>query len=669
MNKFKKTIVAVSAVTMMLALFAVPANVQAKTMAELEAEITALMAQISKLTGSTTTTGGSSYTFTRDLTIGSTGTDVMELQKFLNGKGFTINASGAGSAGQESTYFGSLTASALAKYQASKGIAPAVGYFGPMTRANVNAMGGSTTPGTTPGTTTPDSTDLEGDAGSVDSYDLQSEFNNEDVGEGEEEVEIQSFEVETDDGSDLDFTSMKVWFENQNTGSSEDFDDYAESVQIWLGSELVGEADVDSFSADDSDSDGSDEWTKSISLDSAVIKAGETDEFTISVTAVNSIDSADHDSDDWDVDATNIRFEDASGAVISEDPALAVTAFNFGTFAASADIEMKVSLDNDSPDSQVINVDASNETSGVELMKFTIEAEGSDIEVNDIPVLLTVSQPTVTDDVDFITNSLILTVDGETYTESVTTSSASAVATVTFDDLGITINKGEELSFTVSADINDTQASEFVDGDTLKAELTAAIVNAIDADDEEGDSISDDDATGTALGDEMAFYDVGIMVTLVSTDEGAVDGGVNAYDGTGTFTIKYKVEAFDGTIYVSDADTATVASTIPDATISAGVRYLVDGAGTATTENLSTVVTFSTSDGATDSGVTNGVELADGETSEFTLTATRTNDTAGDAGLYRVLLKAITWSTSDASTQNVYDFDLEDYKTDSVSIN
>ncbi|MDQ5889574.1 MAG: hypothetical protein QG609_67, partial [Patescibacteria group bacterium] len=115
MNKFIKTIVAVSAATMMLAVVAVPAPAQAQTIAELQAQISALMAQISALTGSTTTTGGSSYTFTRDLTIGSTGTDVMELQKFLNGKGFAVSASGAGSAGQESTYFGALTAAALAR--------------------------------------------------------------------------------------------------------------------------------------------------------------------------------------------------------------------------------------------------------------------------------------------------------------------------------------------------------------------------------------------------------------------------------------------------------------------------------------------------------------------------------------------------------------------------
>lgn len=110
------------------------------------------------LTGGTPTTGGgtgsgstAACTFTRDLTIGSTGNDVMCLQKYLNGKGFTVSATGAGSAGQESTYFGSKTQSAVAKWQAANNITPSAGYFGAKSRAAFAAMGGgTTTPGTTP---------------------------------------------------------------------------------------------------------------------------------------------------------------------------------------------------------------------------------------------------------------------------------------------------------------------------------------------------------------------------------------------------------------------------------------------------------------------------------------------------------------------------------------
>lgn len=90
----------------------------------------------------TVTTVASAESFGRNLTIGSTGADVMELQQFLNSNPATVVAvTGVGSAGMESSYFGGLTKAAVAKYQVANGITPAVGYFGPTTRASVNAGG------------------------------------------------------------------------------------------------------------------------------------------------------------------------------------------------------------------------------------------------------------------------------------------------------------------------------------------------------------------------------------------------------------------------------------------------------------------------------------------------------------------------------------------------
>lgn len=57
------------------------------------------------------------YTFTRSLTLGSTGEDVRALQKFLNCQGFTLASSGPGAPGQESSLFGALTRAAVIKFQ------------------------------------------------------------------------------------------------------------------------------------------------------------------------------------------------------------------------------------------------------------------------------------------------------------------------------------------------------------------------------------------------------------------------------------------------------------------------------------------------------------------------------------------------------------------------
>ena len=77
--------------------------------------------------------------FTRDLALESVGEDVRQLQIYLNNKGFLIATTGTGSKGNESTYFGNLTQSALARFQASKNISPAEGYFGRVTRAYIRA--------------------------------------------------------------------------------------------------------------------------------------------------------------------------------------------------------------------------------------------------------------------------------------------------------------------------------------------------------------------------------------------------------------------------------------------------------------------------------------------------------------------------------------------------
>ncbi len=74
--------------------------------------------------------GASTYNFTADLTVGSTGADVTALQAMLIASGDLAIAAPTG-------YFGDMTKAALVKWQAAHGVTPASGYFGPLTRAAV----------------------------------------------------------------------------------------------------------------------------------------------------------------------------------------------------------------------------------------------------------------------------------------------------------------------------------------------------------------------------------------------------------------------------------------------------------------------------------------------------------------------------------------------------
>ncbi|MDB5189523.1 MAG: parallel beta-helix repeat-containing protein [Parcubacteria group bacterium] len=94
----------------------------------------------STTTGSTTSSPAAVMKFVRDLQLGANNSDVKALQAFLNSHGYAIVASGPGSKGSETSFFGGLTQTALAKFQAAKGISPARGFFGPKTRAFISGM-------------------------------------------------------------------------------------------------------------------------------------------------------------------------------------------------------------------------------------------------------------------------------------------------------------------------------------------------------------------------------------------------------------------------------------------------------------------------------------------------------------------------------------------------
>jgi hypothetical protein len=85
-------------------------------------------------------------TFTAGLTIGMVNQDVQCLQILLNQSAHTqLAASGVGSPGNETNYFGALTTAAVGKFQLTYSIIqdtndPAYGYVGPKTRTQLNTL-------------------------------------------------------------------------------------------------------------------------------------------------------------------------------------------------------------------------------------------------------------------------------------------------------------------------------------------------------------------------------------------------------------------------------------------------------------------------------------------------------------------------------------------------
>ena len=153
-TKFAKIVAGIVGFTMAFSFVVTPVTASAATAEELQSQINSLLATIQALQGQlSSSTGGSStttgYTFNTNLTMGSKGTDVTNLQKVLNMSADTrVNstANGAGSPGNETSTFGGLTRAAVIKFQLKYGITPAAGYVGAITRAKLNSMNTTTVP-------------------------------------------------------------------------------------------------------------------------------------------------------------------------------------------------------------------------------------------------------------------------------------------------------------------------------------------------------------------------------------------------------------------------------------------------------------------------------------------------------------------------------------------
>ena len=92
--------------------------------------------------------GPAKSVFTRALRLGDAGADVKALQAFLNANGAVVSASGPGSTGNETAYFGLKTQTAVKEFQEAHadeilkplGLSSGTGFFGASTRAFVNSM-------------------------------------------------------------------------------------------------------------------------------------------------------------------------------------------------------------------------------------------------------------------------------------------------------------------------------------------------------------------------------------------------------------------------------------------------------------------------------------------------------------------------------------------------
>jgi hypothetical protein len=595
------------------------------------------------------------YMHTMTLKQGSSGAQVMALQQTLNATACKVSTSGAGAPGMETTTFGFKTKTAVQCFQAANGLT-ADGVVGPMTGAKLGLVvagpaGNPNTPCPAGYVCTPNNNgnngngNLSGGAGSLNDVDLITSINNEEVGEGEEDVKIVGLDVEADNGSDLALTSVRVEFEAHASGTgSDDLDDYADEVSIWLGDKQIGSADVDDFSED------SGVWSKSVNVSNAVISSGDSEELHLAITALDNIDSDDTaaNANNWMATITNIRFRDAQGAFTTDDSTGALPAgrdFNFVSFSTAADTELRISKDSDSPEAGIVIVDDADETEGVVLLTGKLRLEGeSDVTIDQLPVTFTVGGG---DELADIVSNLTLVLDGEEFdADSVATTTGTTVATIVFDDLDFDLAAGDTIDYEIRADVFGTDDAG--EGDSLTASITSDNRSAMDVEDEEGEQVADSDKTGTAVGEALEFRSEGVSVSLVSTEE-----DVNSDATLGTYTIKFKVTAVGDDAYIG---TATSKYTYALRNASSGT----------TTAGVSASITNEGGSGNSTSTTAGGNWKINEGTSVTLTLQVFANGASLAAGAYRAEISAIGWDSSDADAalDNSYTSNLEDFHTD-----
>ena len=645
------------------------ANASAQTSAELQAQITALTAQLAalqtQLSGSTTTTTTGTgtvpaacvgITFSRNLTMGAVGTDVKCMQALLNTDAATqVAASGVGSAGFETLTFGGLTKVAVIKFQnkyaaevlTPVGLTKGTGFVGAATRAKLNALlaGGTTTTTTTTGTlpagctstvgfspttglpcsgtttTTTTTTATTGSEGDI-TVTLNSSPSNAKVYEGDAKIGVLGIKVKATD-SDMTVQSMKVFF----TAKASDF---FTDMYVYDGDTKVGSKALDS---DTLTKDGTEYYTTVTGLNT-VVKKGETKVLTVKVDAVDSIKSTKVAEGLAGIDVyvrqDGVRAIDGIG-LNKYGPADDLTARTVTVkVAESNEAKLSFSKDENTPNDRNVASGSTGDLDGVTLFVFKAKATKDKVEFTDL------NNVTINDSGHAI--STVYLYDG---TDELATGDLSG-GKWDFVDFSSIIAQDATKSYTIKADLTNLDtATSTINVDMTINEANVGAVNS-----------ADDTVTlfggNNLIGNYVYAYEAVPEFTLssaklVGTNQDTGSGVHSSLEGT----IAIKIKAVGGDLYIPKTNAFSV-------------KY-VESNDIDTAANVTTAI-YSKPSGVTEDG--NYYLINEDDTITFTVDAVKQNV----AGTFDMRVFGITWNTQASGTNTVSNYMSEDFKTNTVTV-
>ena len=556
----------------------------------------------------------SAYTYTRDLTIGASGADVVALQDMLVAGGYLVMP-----AGVSKGYFGALTQSAVAKWQAAVGITPAAGYFGPISRAKASAAVTTTT-------TTTDTESLSGGDGDFKSFKVLGTRSSEDVFGGSSD-KVFGVEFIAKD-SDLKVDRVELMASSTSGIVTKPWK-VLDEVAVYNGSKKI--ADIDASDSDnwDETASGSKIYTIKLAGISSIVKEGNKAKLYVEVTAQDNLEST--DLGNWNISLTDngLRAINAEGYDVTEGNDTATKSFSLKATEAG---DVSVTVDENDNEDQSVSVDDNSDTNDVFAYVAAVKSKTGTNNVDSVDV--TLSSPTSESLTDMI-GTVYLLIDGDEV------GSESAASTVSFDDLDYDIEEGDKIDFEVRLDLNDTNDGvRYQNGDSVK--VTGLTVNYIDQ--------NDDDKTAST---NVAGGVLTLSTTTLNVSPASVSAKVLGNDAKGEFKVAFKVTApADEDVYLP----VTFSSTYVD----------VINASTNATTTATTTLTFARTSGGSDYSASY-YKVTSGNTATFTLTATVDN-TNGGARSLKVGVTGVQYKVgSTGASTEVYTSGVdEDYRTDSV---
>ena len=657
-----KFAVAFVAVAMLVSLVAPVA--QAQTTEELQAMINDLLAQVAALqgtvgSGDSMAAGVCPFTWTRTLNMGATGADVMTLQKFLNADPETrVAVSGAGSAGNETSYYGPATGAAVAKFQTKYradiltplGLVNATTFFGNSTMAKANKLC-ATAPVVTDDSSDDstddsddDSTDttLKGGESSIDNSFNAKAGDDTDLEEGQEDAPVMDVEFDVEDG-DIKVGRVDVAVDHTSGTETNPWDVF-ETVSLWVDGDMIAEMDANSKSDWEKDKPATGDYRLRFTGLSQIWREDDQAEFTVGVTLANSIDG---DTGTWDIFIPTDGIRGIDGAGINQYTGNTSDTVSFDFGAQGGDDELIVKSSSDDPAATTLKVESNAKSDWTSVFVYDLDTDDSisDITVETLAVGVVVSSSTF----DGLISDARLTVDGTTYTDFTYTNGASVTLLFDIDD-DLVIDAGARVTAELELKFNQLAAGN--EGVEVYATSTGSFNVADGADDLSGSQLS-----GSATGETHTLRTEGAVTEFVSSTETLkANTDSTTADDEGVFTIKVDVTAFETDLWINK--TAASGTTMG----TAGVNFIVEdangnqvGAGTSSASLTSTADTDGTR-----------FKVNEGETETFTLTV---NYDPTTAGFYQVQFHSVNWAKSNANpTTQQATVPAADYESDQISI-